>query len=360
MPRKTAPRSVICWVGARPDSDDAGWVGVQRRYVRRVGVRLPGCPRRDAQRAQQVERRGRCGRTLPGLGVGERRQQQTQRAVGSGPTRRPPGQQLGRDHACGVHVLPRVGRGAGDLLGRHVTAGADASEGSGEPGVAGRDRDAEVAEADPRPAGAGGLEEEVARLDVAVHQARRVHRHQGLEHLVEHHANVAVGQRTVPGEQLLQVAAAHQVHGEEVAGATRGLHDVAVPHPQPSLPREPLEGGGVVGASQLGRDPAPLVAVPGAPDRAHAAGADLVGHQVAAAGEHGPRHDPGNVRANRPVRRGPLPACGLGWPGGALVASAGCPTWSHDQATGPETHSPPATERPWSPSPEEVGRFAYL
>ena len=28
MPRKTAPRSVICWVGARPDSDDAGWVGV--------------------------------------------------------------------------------------------------------------------------------------------------------------------------------------------------------------------------------------------------------------------------------------------------------------------------------------------
>ena len=147
---------------------------------------------------------------------------------------------------------------------------------------------------------------------------------------------------------------------EQVAGTTRGLHDVAVPHPQRSLPREPLEGGGVVGASQLGRDPAPLVAVPGAPDRAHAAGADLVGHEVAAAGEHGPRHDPGNVRANRPVRRGALPACGLGWPGGALVASAGCPTWSHDQATGPETHSPPATERPWSPSPEEVGRFAYL
>ena len=83
-----------------------------------------------------------------------------------------------------------------------------------------------------------------------------MHRHQGFEHLVQHHAHVAVGQRTVPREQLLHVAAAHQVHGEEVAGATGGLHDVAVPHPQSSLAREPLEGGGVVGASQLGRDPA--------------------------------------------------------------------------------------------------------
>ena len=147
------------------------------------------------------------------------------------------------------------GGGAGDLLGRHVAAGADAAGCSREPGVAARDRDAEVAEADPRPAGAGGLEEEVARLDVAVHQPRRVHRHQGLEHLVQHDAHVAVGQRTVPREQLLDVAAAHQVHGEEVVRRRVGrLHDVAVPHPQSPLADEPLEGGGVVGP--VGGEPA--------------------------------------------------------------------------------------------------------
>ena len=124
----TSPAAAKTAATAQAYGVRAGGSACSAAYVRRVGVRLPGRPRRDAQRAQQVERRGRRGRTPPGLGVGERRQQQTQRAVGSGPTRRPPGQQLGRDHARGVHVLPRVGRGAGDLLGRHVAAGADAAE----------------------------------------------------------------------------------------------------------------------------------------------------------------------------------------------------------------------------------------
>ena len=197
------------------------------------GVGLPRGAGRHAERAQPGQGGRGAGRATVRVGIGEPAEQPAQPAVGRGGAGWPTGQQLGRDDPGGVQVLPRVGRGARRLLGRHVAAGADASRRARQPRVAGHDRDAEVAEPDPRPAGAGGLEQEVARLDVAVHHAGRVHRDERLEDLLQHHADVRVGQGTVPLQQLLEVPAAHEVHREEGAARTVGrLDDVPVPHAQ--------------------------------------------------------------------------------------------------------------------------------
>ena len=93
------------------------------------------------------------------------------------------------------------------LLGREVAAGAD-----------GR-LVAEVGEPDVRPAGAGGVEQQVGRLHVPVHDAAGVDGDEGLEQLVEHEGDVRLGQPALLGSEVQQRAAADQVHDDQDLGA---------------------------------------------------------------------------------------------------------------------------------------------
>ncbi len=131
-------------------------------------------------------------------------------------------QQLCGDHARGVQVLARVGRRAGRLLGGHVAAGAHRAGDPREAFVPGDRGDPEVAEPEPGTAGPGRLEEQVARLDVAVHHAGSVHGDQRFEGLLQQHPDVGLGQRPVPAQQVGDAAATDQVHGEQGVPAQLG------------------------------------------------------------------------------------------------------------------------------------------
>jgi hypothetical protein len=221
--------------------------------------------------------------------AGEPLQQRAERPLGRGLTR-PAGEQAARHDAGGVQVLARLGGRARDLLRCHVAVGADDPGAAGQPHVVERDRDAEVAEPQVRPA---RLEQQVGRLDVAVHDAGRVDGVQGLQELVEQHRDVRRGQPAVLGGELLHRAAAHQVHREHhavVLGRPAGRRDdVRVHDPHRLLAHEAQQRGAVVGAEHLGRHQLAGPHVAGPPDRAHAAGADLVQEQVAAGERRGGR-----------------------------------------------------------------------
>ena len=162
-----------------------------RRVAEPVGYDGPRPVVGHLEAPQPLERGGRGGRAQrPGRGRPARR-----RSGRSGPSgtigARPgrggrPVQQLGRDHARGVQVLARVGRGAGRLLGRHVAVGADHRRARGSaarPRPAPRRRSRRAA-GTARPV-AGRLEQQVGGLHVAVHDAGGVHRGERLEQLVE-------------------------------------------------------------------------------------------------------------------------------------------------------------------------------
>ncbi len=152
----------------------------------------------------------------------------------------------------------------------------------------------EVADPQVRPAAAGGLEQQVGRLEVAVHQAGGVHRAETLEQLVEQAQREGRRERgAVLGEEVGQRPAPHQLEGEpDDLGAA---HDVAEPpgrrghvrvvDPHGLLAHEPGQVRALVAAQQLDGDVAVLAQVEGPPHRPHAADAQQVEAEVAA-GEH--------------------------------------------------------------------------
>jgi hypothetical protein len=75
-----------------------------------------------------------------------------------------------------------LGRRAGEGVRREVAVGAGRTGGH-----SGRRRHVEVGEDQMGPQRAGGLEQQVGRLDVAMHEPGRVHSGQGVEKLVEQH-----------------------------------------------------------------------------------------------------------------------------------------------------------------------------
>jgi hypothetical protein len=155
-------------------------------------------------------------------------------------------------------------------------------------GVIERDGDTEVGQPQEGRPGAGRLEQQVGRLDVAVHEPSRVHGGQRVQQLVDQDQRHRQRYRPVVGEQRRDGAARHQVHREQdvvVLGrpAVRGDH-VRVGHPHRLLTHEAQQRRGVALAQQLGRDVPAGLGVPGPPDRAAATLTQVV-DQLVAAGE---------------------------------------------------------------------------
>jgi hypothetical protein len=146
------------------------------------------------------------------------------------PAWNPAGEQLDGGHPGGVQIVPRLGWGAGQGLGREVAVGAGGVDARSH-----RHRDPEVGQVEPGTPAAGGLEQEVGRLDVAVHQAHPVQRREGPEQLLEQDRDVGRREPTVLGEELVDRATAHQRKGEHLSLAQDlGRHEataVVVPRP---------------------------------------------------------------------------------------------------------------------------------
>ena len=283
------------------------------------------------------------------------------------------GEQLQPDAAHGVQVLAGVRRRPPRLLGGHVAVGADGPGDRGEAPVGDRGGHPEVAQPQDRVARAGGVEEQVGRLDVAVHQPGRVHRGQGHEQLLQQPGRVTLRQRAVLVEQLLDRPARHEVHGQQdevvLGGPAGGGHHVRVPHPDRLLAHEAGQQAGGVPAQHLDRHQLPGAHVGGPPHRAHPAGPDLVEQGVAPGDGRAGRPDPGigtrtgaaagaavgghdadasDVRRSVPPVLHRRAGHGLPGPGAPLLALPVAPyRWGH----------PPATERPW-PLESEGGSHA--
>ena len=188
------------------------------------------------------------------------------------------GEHLDADPAHGVEVGALVGIGAAPLLGGHVARGADDHRRPGHPGLVERDRDPEVGEPQVRHAAAGRLEQQVGGLDVAVDDARGVHRLQGLERLVDQQGSPAQRQDAVRLEQVGDRAATDQRHREQHpvvhAGPRLRRHHVGVVDAHRLLAHEAQQRSGIGLAQDLGGLHLVVGSVEDAPDRAHASHGD--------------------------------------------------------------------------------------
>ena len=146
--------------------------------------------------------------------------------------RRPPGQRLEQRHAQRVEIRGGADAGAGDLLRRHVRDRADQAAGLGLPEVD-QVRGAEVAELGV----AGGVEEDVGRLDVAVDDAALVRGVERREQLEGHAPPGRRRQRAMRREPLGQRAAGHQLEHEQAEPLVHVVQrdDVGVAQPARGL-----------------------------------------------------------------------------------------------------------------------------
>ena len=168
-----------------------------------------------------------------------------------------PGVLAARGDALEEHEPERVdvGRGpdrlAADLLGREVRRGADHHAGGGDVRGVGEDGDAEV-----RQVGAAlGVEQDVARLDVAVHDAVAVHVGEGVRQGRPEGDDVAEAQRAA-ADAVGEGLALDELHDE--VGAAALLADVVDRHQAGVVhPRERLDlalPAGLVGLADAGRE----------------------------------------------------------------------------------------------------------
>jgi len=134
--------------------------------------------------------------------------------VVAGRERRVAGQELEQHAAERVDVRARVDAVAADLLGGDVVEGADEGTGRGHPGrCLDLAREPEVGQVDVL-AGAA-LDQDVARLDVAVNESALVRRVERRGDLGDDRGRVLGRQRPPRPQQPAQVGAVDQVHGHE-------------------------------------------------------------------------------------------------------------------------------------------------
>ena len=167
---------------------------------------IPGQRRRD----QRDQRRGDAAQVgAPGDDPVE------DRLVGAAAERQVPGGRERHRRAPGVHVRGRAARLALDHLGGQVAGRAHHQAGLGQPGGVAGLGDAEVDDDGPVVG-----EHHVARLQVAVHHARRVDRGQRLGHAVAEPAQPRAGQRAAGTHHLVQRGPGHEPRDDvgELAG----------------------------------------------------------------------------------------------------------------------------------------------
>ncbi len=129
-----------------------------------------------------------------------------------------PGQQLVQHGDQRVDVHGGARRQALDDLGGHVVRRADDSALAAVPRLVDELGDAEVGDQRPRPRG-GGVEQDVLRLDVAVHDARGVGDREAAGHLGDDRHGLVRAEAALALQVAAQVGAADEVHHEgDVAG----------------------------------------------------------------------------------------------------------------------------------------------
>ena len=228
---------------------------------------------------------------------------------------RAPRHQLVEHGPEGVQVTAGVGIPSDGDLGRQVRRRAHDHPLGGQPGLVGHLSQAEVAEQGV----AGGVEPDVGRLDVPVHDALRVGAGQALGHLAADPDGVDQFQATVRRRQaVLQRAAREELGDDEgspvlLAGVEDGDHVrvVAEAGHRPGLTLHPSPAVGVeaIGLDQGDGDVAPEPAV--GPPVHHLAGAlaepvtDLV--PTVAHRARGARLDDGQCAATAVTETGPVP-----------------------------------------------------
>ncbi len=253
--------------------------------------------------------------------------------VGLGPL-----QEVQGDEAHGEEVRREVRLGAQHLLGGEVAGRPHDVIGLGQPGLTLAHGYAEVRQAQMRTPGAGGFEQDVGRLDVAVHDPLGVDGREPREELVEQRAGEAERQRAVVADDVRQRTAGDQVHGEQdlvvVGGPTGGGEHMRMVDPQGLLPDEPQQGVRVALPEHLGGHIAVAPVVPGTPDRSDSPVPDRI-DQFVPAGEdltHGRvplpfravRRPGRRISSGAPRSGRPRPRCARRrTPGGTLPAPGG-------------------------------------
>jgi hypothetical protein len=200
--------------------------------------------------------------------------------------RQPAGEQLEQHHPGRVDVTGGTGGSPGDLLGRHVADRPDEQPGPGVTGRRQRPGQAEVGHLDPPLGG----DQDVLRLDVAVHDAGRVRRRQPVEHARHDLERGRGGEPPAVPEQALQRAAGHELHRQvqerPVGALVEDRHHVLVRQPRHRLgladePAPELLVPGQLGVHDLERHLAVEPRVGGLVDGGHPAVRDARGHRVA-------------------------------------------------------------------------------
>ena len=225
-----------------------------RRHVERTGLGaqpagrravrgLPGQRRGD----QRHERRGDAGQVGP-----TRDDAVEDRLIGAAAERQVPGRRERHRRTPGVHVRRWAARLALDHLGGEIPRRAHHQTRLGQPGGITGLGDAEVDHD-----GAVVGEHHVARLQVAVHYARRVDRRQGLGHAVGQPAQALAGQRAAGAHHLVQRGPGHEARDNvRVFAGHVGVQDLgdvraADPAHRLHLPGQPPTGVLPLGAVRM-------------------------------------------------------------------------------------------------------------
>lgn len=197
-------------------------------------------------------------------------------------------QQVQGDEAHREEVGREVRVGSEHLLRSEVTRRSHHVVGLCQAGLAQTHGDAEVGQAQAGPGRAGGLQQYVGGLDVAVDDALGVHGGEAGQQLVEQPADVGGWKGTVVIDEIDQGASGHQVHGEQdlvvVGGPAGGREYMGMVDPYGLLADEAQQGVRVTLLQNLGGHIAAAAVVPGAPDRADSPAPDRV-DQFVPAGE---------------------------------------------------------------------------
>ncbi|MFO0628605.1 MAG: hypothetical protein U0325_23730 [Polyangiales bacterium] len=191
----------------------------------------------------------------------------------------------------------------GDLLRGHVERRADAARGAVVLLVEQVRRDAEVEDLHPRRAVVGVGDEEVRGLEVAVHDALRVHLVERAGDLLQERGDGARRDARalvpLPLDELREVLALQELHHQKgdrrgaVDVAVDDLHDVVAVDARAGggLAVEPLDARGVreaLGVQELQREAAPRELVLDLVDLGHPAAAEAT-DQAVTVREHGAR-----------------------------------------------------------------------